>query len=123
VNDVGEPCAGEPLARFDAAAGGNPGQSASPCGPGSLPPTLQGSGDGSHAPRVADSAQIVDLEHFAGDVVDAAVAAARKVPVVHSGGTFSEAQRRCSVHASAEALSPIRASSAASLLTDAVAAA
>jgi len=40
VNDVGEPCAGEPLARFDAAAGGNPGQSASPCGPGSLPPTL-----------------------------------------------------------------------------------
>ena len=41
MNDVGEPCAGEPLARFDAAAGGNPGQSASPCGPGSLPPTLQ----------------------------------------------------------------------------------
>jgi hypothetical protein len=25
VNDVGEPCAGEPHARFDAAAGGNPG--------------------------------------------------------------------------------------------------
>ena len=24
VNDVGEPCAGEPHARFDAAAGGNP---------------------------------------------------------------------------------------------------
>ena len=41
VNDVGEPCAGEPLARFDAAAGGNPGQSASPRGPGSLPPTLR----------------------------------------------------------------------------------
>jgi len=28
VNDVGEPCAGEPHARFDAAAGGNPDQSA-----------------------------------------------------------------------------------------------
>ena len=27
VNDVGEPCAGEPHARFDAAAGGNHGQS------------------------------------------------------------------------------------------------
>jgi len=25
VNDVGEPCAGEPHARFDEAAGGNPG--------------------------------------------------------------------------------------------------
>ena len=25
VNDVGEPCAGEPHARFDVAAGGNPG--------------------------------------------------------------------------------------------------
>ena len=25
VNDVGEPCAGEPHARFDAAAGGTPG--------------------------------------------------------------------------------------------------
>ena len=42
VNDVGEPCAGEPHARFDAAAGGNPG----PVGPsravrGRLPPTLR----------------------------------------------------------------------------------
>ena len=41
MNDVGEPCAGEPHARFDAAAEGNPG----PVGPGravpgSLPPTL-----------------------------------------------------------------------------------
>ena len=33
VNDVGEPCAGEPHARFDAAAGGNPGQSASAARP------------------------------------------------------------------------------------------
>jgi hypothetical protein len=45
VNDVGEPCAGEPHARFDAAAGGNPG----PVGrcravPGRLPPTLQRKG-------------------------------------------------------------------------------
>src|SRR3954471_24834449 len=53
VNDVGEPCAGEPLARFDAAAGGNPGQSASPCGPGSLPPTLQGSDDTKRGVAVA----------------------------------------------------------------------
>ena len=39
----GEPCAGEPHARFDAAAGGNPGQSGQhvPCGRGSLPPTLR----------------------------------------------------------------------------------
>ena len=43
VNDVGEPCAGEPHARFDAAAGGNHSQSGqhAPCGRGSLPPTLQ----------------------------------------------------------------------------------
>ncbi len=41
VNDVGEPCAGEPHARFDVAAGGNPDQSATPHGsPGRLPPTL-----------------------------------------------------------------------------------
>ena len=42
VNDVGEPCAREPHARFEAAAGGNPGQSGqhAPCGRGSLPPTL-----------------------------------------------------------------------------------
>jgi len=41
VNDVGEPCAGEPHARFDAAAGGNPNQSAMPREQASLPPTLQ----------------------------------------------------------------------------------
>ncbi len=42
VNDVGEPCAGEPHARFDAAAGGNQDQSGQhvPRGRGSLPPTL-----------------------------------------------------------------------------------
>ena len=33
VNDVGEPCAGEPHARFDAAAGGNPGPVGQPRGP------------------------------------------------------------------------------------------
>jgi 1,6-anhydro-N-acetylmuramate kinase len=43
VNDVGEPCAGEPHARFEVAAGGNHGQSGqhAPCGRASLPPTLQ----------------------------------------------------------------------------------
>src|SRR5215212_2306467 len=40
LNDVGEPCAGEPHARFDAAAGGASRQSAAPCGAGRLPPTL-----------------------------------------------------------------------------------
>ena len=34
MNDVGEPCAGEPHARFDAAAGGNPG----PVGTAARPP-------------------------------------------------------------------------------------
>ena len=43
VNDVGEPCAGEPHARFDAAAGGYQRQSGqhAPCGCGRLPPTLR----------------------------------------------------------------------------------
>ena len=43
VNDVGELCAGEPHAQFDAAAGGNHSQSGqhAPRGRGSLPPTLQ----------------------------------------------------------------------------------
>ena len=44
VNDVGEPCAGEPHARFEAAAGGTPDQSATPRGPGRLPPTLHPGG-------------------------------------------------------------------------------
>jgi hypothetical protein len=44
VNDVGEPCAGEPHARFDAAAGGNPGPVGSGrAAPGRLPPTLPSS--------------------------------------------------------------------------------
>ena len=34
VKNVGEPCAGEPHARFDVAAGGNQRQSAMPCGVG-----------------------------------------------------------------------------------------
>src|SRR6266852_4098973 len=41
VKDVGEPCAGEPHARFEVAAGGNRNQSAMPRGTGRLPPTLQ----------------------------------------------------------------------------------
>ena len=41
VKDVGEPCAGEPHARFEVAAGGNRNQSATPRGTGRLPPTLQ----------------------------------------------------------------------------------
>jgi hypothetical protein len=42
VNDVGEPCAGEPHARFDAAAGGVAVPLAvRPKGPWCLPPTLQ----------------------------------------------------------------------------------
>ncbi len=42
VNDVGEPCAGEPHARFEVAAGGNQDQSGQhvPRGRESLPPTL-----------------------------------------------------------------------------------
>ena len=41
VNDVGEPCAGEPHARFDAAAGGNPGPVGTAArSPKRLPPTL-----------------------------------------------------------------------------------
>jgi hypothetical protein len=34
VKNVGEPCAGEPHARIDVAAGGNQCQSATPCGAG-----------------------------------------------------------------------------------------
>ena len=61
MNDVGEPCAGEPHARFDAAAGGNLG----PVGPGRavpgrLPPTLQLSG--AAAPNRAGRATIAFLE-------------------------------------------------------------
>ena len=41
VKNVGEPCAGEPHARFEVAAGGNRNQSAVPHGTGRLPPTLQ----------------------------------------------------------------------------------
>jgi hypothetical protein len=57
VNDVGEPCAGEPHARFDAAAEGNPG----PVGhgravPGNLPPTVQ------QQQRSADYAQAAALD-------------------------------------------------------------
>jgi hypothetical protein len=48
VNDVGEPCAGEPHARFDAAAGGNPGQSAKSVRP-RKPPADPTRGEG--APR------------------------------------------------------------------------
>jgi RNA-directed DNA polymerase len=41
VKNVGEPCAGKPLARIDAAAGGNQRQSGSPAARrGRLPPTL-----------------------------------------------------------------------------------
>ena len=41
VKNVGEPCAGEPHARFEVAAGGNRFQSATPRGTGRLPPTLR----------------------------------------------------------------------------------
>ncbi len=41
VKNVGEPCAGEPHARFEVAAGGNRGQPATPARPWRLPPTLQ----------------------------------------------------------------------------------
>jgi hypothetical protein len=55
VNDVGEPCAGEPHARFDAAAGGASRQSAAPCGAGRLPPTLPtGSATRPEAERCVD---------------------------------------------------------------------
>ena len=40
MKNVGEPCAGEPHARFDAAAGGNQRQSADAARRGRLPPTL-----------------------------------------------------------------------------------
>src|SRR5713226_4829743 len=40
VKNVGEPCAGEPHARFEVAAGGNRNQSAVSHGTGRLPPTL-----------------------------------------------------------------------------------
>jgi hypothetical protein len=40
VKNVGEPCAGEPHARFDVGGGRKPGQSARPARPRRLPPTL-----------------------------------------------------------------------------------
>jgi len=41
VKDVGEPCAGEPHARIEVAAGGNGTSRLRPRGTGRLPPTLQ----------------------------------------------------------------------------------
>ncbi len=40
VKNVGEPCAGEPHARFDAAAGGNQASRHNAARPRRLPPTL-----------------------------------------------------------------------------------
>ncbi len=56
MNDVGEPCAREPHARFDAAAGGNQDQSGqhAPRGRGSLPPTLQNVTIGAWGPANGD---------------------------------------------------------------------
>src|SRR6266581_4544028 len=53
VKDVGEPCAGEPHARFEVAAGGNRNQSATPRGTGRLPPTLHAGCTGEAGLRLA----------------------------------------------------------------------